>query len=51
MSHHIIDIQALTPSHKETLDDQVFIKLTPQVESPHMITYNIKIQTMKRNTT
>ena len=51
MSHHIINIQALALSHKETLDDQVAIKLTPQVDSPHMITYNIKIQIMKGNTT
>ena len=51
MSHHVINIQALASSHKETLDDQVPIKLTPQVDSPHMITYNIKIQIMKGNTT
>ena len=50
-SHHIINIQALTSSHKETLDDQVPIKLTPQVDSSHMITYNTKIQIMKGNTT
>ena len=37
MSHHVINIQASTSSHKVTLDDQVPIKLTPQVESPHMI--------------
>ena len=51
MSHHIINIQASTSSHKEMLDDQKPIKLTPQVESPHMITYNTKIQIMKENTT
>ena len=44
MNHHIINIQALASSHKDTLDDQVPIKLTPQVDSPHMITYNTKIQ-------
>ena len=51
MSHHNMDIQALTSSHKKTLDDQVPIKLTPQIKSPHMITYNIKIRIMKGNTT
>ena len=49
MSHHIIKIQALASPHKDTLDDQVPIKLTPQVDSPHMITYNTKIQIMKGN--
>ena len=47
MNHHIINIQASSSSHKVTLDDQVPIKLTPQVDSPHMITYNNKTQNMK----
>ena len=51
MKPHIINIQASTSSHKDTLDDQVPIKLTPQVDPPHMITYNIKIQIMKGNIT
>ena len=51
MNHHIINIQALASSHKDTLDDQEPIKLTPQVDSPHMITYNTKTQIMKGNTT
>ena len=51
MSHHIIIIQALASPHKDTLDDQVPIKLTPQVDSSYMITYNTKIQIMKGNTT
>ena len=46
MDHHIINIQASTSSHKDTLDDQVPIKLIPQVDSPH-ITYNTEIQSRK----
>ena len=44
MNYHLINIQALASSHKDTLDDQVPMKLTPQVDSPHMIAYNTKIQ-------
>ena len=51
MSHYIINIQALTSSHKEALDDQVPIMLTPQIESLYLIIYNIKILIMNGNTT
>ena len=51
MKPQVINVQASTSSHKVTLDDQLPIKLTPQVESPHMITYNIKIPIINGNTT
>ena len=51
MNHHILNIQALASSHKDTLGDQVPIKLTPKVDSPHMITYNTEKQIMKGNIT